>query len=573
MGKTRKRIKKNRLVRSYKRSRGKRMRGGGTAYCDGIQYDKERDNIIGEGGTAKTYRSNAIADKSKLVVKLYDSDKLERGAAEYKIVKAMITHPNLGAQLKEITGYIGGTGNCLVYKDKGDELFGIINSGKTANVEIACTLFSKICNDVAIMHDAGYGHFDISPGNICVPRGKGGGYDFAHASLIDFGGVRQFDPPGFFSKVMDARGGIPYAVSAGTYTPDGTLFGTWAFMAPECDKKKRYSGKARDMFAIGGVLYATLVSHFPSGSGDRFREFNPTPAGEAWTDLDSRIKNLIINLMGPASARHSAEEALAILQEILQQPKEPGGRATAGGAVAGGTAGGAAGGGGKAHPRMEPSPSVESRGESDDTYLLTIDASSELKCGGTGDPIGIYNYQEEALRPTIRIGPRSEYKNWDAWLGLEDTSLGPSNSETMESERPLWTYIQRQPNKRRGYDPRRRKMPKSNQDIIPLGYGANHFPCIDDRVTMFMNDHSNVTKTIAEWNRDAPKALDPHLVADAYANTGSVRKTTGFKASSLATTGAMLGSAGAAAYFAGGFRIRKSRRKRRKKSKRKRLTK
>lgn len=95
-------------------------------------------------------------------------------------------------------------------------------------------IFQRVCNAVAFAHSKGICHFDLKPGNIHCG-------DFGEVQVIDWG-------------------------LAGPETETGEserMKGTPGYMAPEMLIPGGKAGKASDIYALGGILYAILTLDSP----------------------------------------------------------------------------------------------------------------------------------------------------------------------------------------------------------------------------------------------------------------------------------------------------------------------
>lgn len=94
-------------------------------------------------------------------------------------------------------------------------------------------LFIRVCNAVAFAHSMDICHYDLKPGNIHCG-------DFGEVQVIDWG--------------------LAGDISTGTA---GQVKGTPGYMAPELISGTASPGKAVDIYALGGILYAILTLDSP----------------------------------------------------------------------------------------------------------------------------------------------------------------------------------------------------------------------------------------------------------------------------------------------------------------------
>ena len=93
--------------------------------------------------------------------------------------------------------------------------------------------FTRICNAVAFAHSKGIYHMDLKPGNIHCG-------DYGEVQIIDWG------------------------LAGDIFTGNaGQIKGTPGYMAPELLSGEGKTGKAADIYALGGILYAILTLDSP----------------------------------------------------------------------------------------------------------------------------------------------------------------------------------------------------------------------------------------------------------------------------------------------------------------------
>src|SRR3974377_460824 len=92
-------------------------------------------------------------------------------------------------------------------------------------------------------HHSGVAHRDLKPGNIMLtPTG---------AKLLDFGLAKPVTPLGTMATLTAASHSPPV-------TEDGTIVGTFQYMAPEQLEGKDLDGRS-DIFSLGAVLYEMVT--------------------------------------------------------------------------------------------------------------------------------------------------------------------------------------------------------------------------------------------------------------------------------------------------------------------------
>src|SRR5262249_44264413 len=98
----------------------------------------------------------------------------------------------------------------------------------------------QIADGLDRAHKAGIVHRDLKPGNVMLAR--------SGAKLLDFGLARSGGPVG------SALSGINSPTMSRPLTTEGTIIGTFQYMAPEQLEGKE-SDERTDIWALGCVLY------------------------------------------------------------------------------------------------------------------------------------------------------------------------------------------------------------------------------------------------------------------------------------------------------------------------------
>ncbi len=101
-------------------------------------------------------------------------------------------------------------------------------------------------------HRAGIVHRDLKPGNIVLTKGGGLRQGSGQAKLLDFGLAKTG------VAAMSASGGTMMPTTPANITAQGTILGTFQYMAPE--QLEGVEADARtDIFAFGAVLYEMIT--------------------------------------------------------------------------------------------------------------------------------------------------------------------------------------------------------------------------------------------------------------------------------------------------------------------------
>ena len=194
---------------------------------------------IGVGGMGVVYRATYPRNNKQVAVKILspgligDEKLLRRFEREIKILKRL-NHPNI------VKYYGGGTEKNQRYYAmqfiNGGSLYDVIKRRGRLSWEQVIHVGRQVCSALEHAHNAGIIHRDLKPANLFLST-KG------RLMLGDFGIARDTE--------------------ATALTAAGKTVGTYAYMAPEqINGAHPISGKT-DLYALGCLLYETLVGEPP----------------------------------------------------------------------------------------------------------------------------------------------------------------------------------------------------------------------------------------------------------------------------------------------------------------------
>lgn len=167
----------------------------------------------------------------------------------------------------------------------------------------------RIAEALGVVHERGIVHRDVKPSNIFLPGGE-----VAAAKLIDFG--------------------IAYVAGASTQlTATGMMMGTPAYMAPEQARGERTVDARADVFALGCVIYESLVGVPPFVASTPMAVLGkilvePAPRlRDAIEEIPDAVDALVARMMAkerdrrPNNGREVAAEIERIV-DLLQQSSQ-----------------------------------------------------------------------------------------------------------------------------------------------------------------------------------------------------------------------------------------------------------
>ncbi len=205
---------------------------------------------LGAGGMGEVYRARDTRLDRDVAVKLLpprlasDAQFRARFDREAKSISSL-NHPHI-CTLHDV-GSAEVDGRELHYLVleliEGESLSKRLEKGRLPLDEVL-RIGSQIASALDGAHRRGIVHRDLKPGNVMVTR--------AGAKLLDFGLARQDEGHGVVPSFASLDGYDP--ASRDTLTEQGTILGTFQYMAPE-QLEGRTADARTDIFALGAVLY------------------------------------------------------------------------------------------------------------------------------------------------------------------------------------------------------------------------------------------------------------------------------------------------------------------------------
>src|SRR5216684_5201324 len=203
---------------------------------------------LGAGGMGEVFRARDTRLGREVAIKVLPqhlSDQPEIRARFEREARTISTlnHPNICVLFD--VGYEGDALYLVMELIEGETLADRLLRGPLPGPELL-RFGTQVADPLDRAHRAGVVHRDLKPGNIMITRGG--------AKLMDFG----------LSRMTGLASGAPGSASAATLTKsptiaqaltaEGTLLGTFQYMAPE-QLEGREADARSDIWALGCVLY------------------------------------------------------------------------------------------------------------------------------------------------------------------------------------------------------------------------------------------------------------------------------------------------------------------------------
>lgn len=209
-----------------------RRAGPGRRPRKNVVHHYELLGPLGGGGFGAVFEARDVQSGRSVALKELVSSSarsLERFKQEFRALSDL-HHPNL-VRFDALFEH-EGTWYIVMELVRGEDLISYVRPGGTLDLARLRRAFAGLFAGVGALHDAGFVHRDIQPGNVCVtPEGR--------AVLLDFG---------LIARARDARDTAP--LGNPEYAPPEQLEGA----TPHA---------SADIYALGGCLYQALAGRLP----------------------------------------------------------------------------------------------------------------------------------------------------------------------------------------------------------------------------------------------------------------------------------------------------------------------
>ena len=212
---------------------------------------------IGAGGMGEVYKARDTRLERTVAVKVLPSHLSENAEVRQRFEReaktiSQLSHPHICA-LYDV-GHQDGTDYLVMEYLEGETLADRLGRG-ALTVEQALRYGTEIADALGRAHRQAIVHRDLKPGNVMLTR--------SGVKLLDFGLAKAMEAPGPLSGLTS----FPTMAGSPALTQEGTILGTYQYMAPEQLEGKETDART-DIFALGCVLYemATGKKAFSGGS-------------------------------------------------------------------------------------------------------------------------------------------------------------------------------------------------------------------------------------------------------------------------------------------------------------------
>jgi len=220
------------------------------------------ESPLGAGGMGEVYRARDTRLDRTVAIKILpshladDPQAKQRFEREAKTISSL-NHPHI-CTLHDV-GSQEGIAYLVMEHVQGESLDARLKKGPLP-LKQALECGVQICDALEKAHRAGIVHRDLKPGNIMLTA--------AGAKLLDFGlakptsavfGAQALTNAGPMTPSTPTMNLSGLAGTVGTLTQQGTIVGTFQYMAPETLQGKEADARS-DIFSFGCVLYEMLTA-------------------------------------------------------------------------------------------------------------------------------------------------------------------------------------------------------------------------------------------------------------------------------------------------------------------------
>ncbi|HET9940608.1 MAG TPA: serine/threonine-protein kinase, partial [Candidatus Eisenbacteria bacterium] len=198
---------------------------------------------IGAGGMGEVYRARDSRLGREVAIKVLPRDLastpeiIARFEREARLISSL-NHPNIC--IVHDVGHEGDDFYLVMEMIEGESLADRVGRGPLPTEDVL-RFGIQIADALDRAHRAGIIHRDLKPGNVMLAR--------SGAKLLDFGLARSGGGP-----VAQTTSGINSPTMSRPLTTEGTIIGTFQYMAPEQLEGKEADART-DIWALGCVLY------------------------------------------------------------------------------------------------------------------------------------------------------------------------------------------------------------------------------------------------------------------------------------------------------------------------------
>lgn len=274
--------------------------------------------VLGRGGMGVVFEAaDPVIDRKVAIKVLPDARASDPQARERLLSEArlagQILHPNVVAVFE--AGEANGVTFLVLERVSGGSAADRIKRDGALPWRLAVRVATDACRGLVAIHEAGFLHLDVKPGNILLPDSSGAPDGSTRSRVL--------------AKLAD------FSLSAADAAPLGSssTAGTPAYMSPE-QRDGGALSRRTDVFGLGAAFFALLTGRapFPGATvtevvAEQLSRPAPDPR-EVNPAVPEAVARVVRRAMAvrPEDRHPSAEHMLAALEQLLAPPRQRRGR-------------------------------------------------------------------------------------------------------------------------------------------------------------------------------------------------------------------------------------------------------
>jgi Tol biopolymer transport system component len=220
----------------------------------------EIQSPLGAGGMGEVYRARDTRLERTVAVKILPAHLSDSPEAKQRFEReartiSSLNHPHI-CTLHDV-GSQDGTSYLVMEYVQGESLEARLQKGPLP-LKQALECGQQICDALEKAHRAGIVHRDLKPGNIMLTASGAKLLDFGLAKPAGLLGTQALTNAGPLTPSTPTMSLSALGRPAGSLTQQGTIVGTFQFMAPEVLQGQEADARS-DIFSFGCVLYEMIT--------------------------------------------------------------------------------------------------------------------------------------------------------------------------------------------------------------------------------------------------------------------------------------------------------------------------
>jgi serine/threonine protein kinase len=224
-------------------------------------------DLLGKGGRGEVYAAIQLDLDREVAVKLLSAEGAEGDARDRFLretrIAAEIRHPGV-VQIFDAGIAEDGAPFCAMELLLGDTLAERLEHGGPLPAGEAVAMAAHVCLALQAVHDKGFLHRDVKPGNIMLARRADGGMD---PKLIDFGIAKRVAVTDETRRRLTTRRGLGAPRPPIAPTALNVIVGTPRYLSPEQILGTSLDARS-DVYALAATLYEAISGLPPFAAED-----------------------------------------------------------------------------------------------------------------------------------------------------------------------------------------------------------------------------------------------------------------------------------------------------------------